>query len=409
MEKLQSRELMAADFATEIQPAVDISAEEQLMIELINRARSNPSAEAARYQIDLNQGLTGRDLIESSPKQPLAPVAALQVASARHATDMLMRDYFDHVAKDPAPQGKSPTDRAFSAGYDRGVGENLALWPLNGMSPEASVLGSHQLLFRSPGHRSNILGASYSQLGVGIEIGEYSGDFFRGSAHESMMTTEKFGLSNMSRPSITGVVYDDSRVSNDFYDMGEGVGGVTLTAVKSTGERYSTTTGVSGGYSLQVPAGEYEVYGSHGELGTRLMGLVNIQQQNVKFDVQKDQFSQAFQVDTNQDGELGPIDALLIINYLNREAGQMMNHMYPAHLDVNGDGRIEAQDALIVINDLNRRHIEQSKPANHEVEAQGEAEGTASGRDELMSTFVWNDIAKMTEDSLLICRVCEAV
>ena len=31
--------------------------EEQLVIELINRARANPAAEAARLGIDLNEGL----------------------------------------------------------------------------------------------------------------------------------------------------------------------------------------------------------------------------------------------------------------------------------------------------------------------------------------------------------------
>ena len=48
------------------------SAYEQYMLELINRARSNPNAEAGLYSLtDLNQGLSP-GTITSDPKQPLA-------------------------------------------------------------------------------------------------------------------------------------------------------------------------------------------------------------------------------------------------------------------------------------------------------------------------------------------------
>ena len=47
------------------------SAQEQLMLELINRARMNPAAEAARQGIDLNQGLAP-GTISAAPKQVLA-------------------------------------------------------------------------------------------------------------------------------------------------------------------------------------------------------------------------------------------------------------------------------------------------------------------------------------------------
>src|SRR5262245_55336620 len=44
---------------------------EQLMLEVINRARANPTAEAARYSIDLNEGLAP-GTISAAPKRPLA-------------------------------------------------------------------------------------------------------------------------------------------------------------------------------------------------------------------------------------------------------------------------------------------------------------------------------------------------
>ena len=46
---------------------------EQYMLELINRARANPAAEATRYGIGLNDDVLPADTISTSPKQPLAP------------------------------------------------------------------------------------------------------------------------------------------------------------------------------------------------------------------------------------------------------------------------------------------------------------------------------------------------
>ena len=49
----------------------DATAREQLILEMINRARMDPEGEAARYGISLNQGLTA-GTISSAPKQVLA-------------------------------------------------------------------------------------------------------------------------------------------------------------------------------------------------------------------------------------------------------------------------------------------------------------------------------------------------
>ncbi len=45
--------------------------QEQLMLELINRARMNPAGEAARYGIALNEGLPSNP-ISTAPKEVLA-------------------------------------------------------------------------------------------------------------------------------------------------------------------------------------------------------------------------------------------------------------------------------------------------------------------------------------------------
>ena len=63
-------------------------------------------------------------------------------------------------------------------------------------------------------------------------------------------------------------------------------------------------------------------------------------------------------LDVNDDGEISPIDALLVINFLNANPGDGMLPepiAPPPFLDVNNDGLGTALDALLVINELNRR------------------------------------------------------
>jgi VCBS repeat-containing protein len=59
--------------------------------------------------------------------------------------------------------------------------------------------------------------------------------------------------------------------------------------------------------------------------------------------------------DVNADGVISPMDALILINYLNANgAGSLPAGMpKPPYLDVNGDGAASAADVIIVINTLN--------------------------------------------------------
>ena len=397
-ETLQPRELMAIDFVTSVQPAIDISAEEQLMIELVNRARANPGAEAARYGIDLNAGLSGDNRVNSSSKAPLAPNAALQIASALHSTDMLIRDYFAHDGKDPAPNGKTPSNRAASAGYNGGAGENLSLWPTNGRDQETNVLGSHQSLFESPGHRSNMLTESYKDIGVGIETGDYSGDLFQGHTHLTMLTTEKFGLGDPTRKAITGVVFNDTTVDNDFYNLGEGVSGMEIIAIKSTGQRFSTVTGISGGYALQVPVGSYQVYASNGAKPQQFLGSVELSTANVKLDMMTDRVPATQQLDANRDGVVSPLDALMVINFLNQYPAEVHPPIYPTWLDVNQNGFVESTDVLMVINELNRKGPNTAEGPSAEAEAKVETISTPPMESSAYSAWASYDASRFSSE-----------
>lgn len=88
---------------------------------------------------------------------PLKANVELDAAAEGHSEDMANQDYFSHTGKD----GSQPWDRAKEVGYEaNSMGENIAA---GYSTPEAVVEGWKN----SPGHRANMLNASYTELGVG--------------------------------------------------------------------------------------------------------------------------------------------------------------------------------------------------------------------------------------------------
>jgi len=205
------------------------------MLELINAARANPAAEAARLGIGLNDGLSPGTL-SNFTRQPLASHPALLSSARLHGAWMDASDTFSHSGSG----GSDPGQRMEAAGYlftgDSTWAENLSL---NG---EAAT--SHDALFKSPGHRVSMLNDLLEEVGVGHVFGDYEGQ-------ERLFTTVDFGRSaSTPGPIVTGVVYFD--IDNDGrYDAGEGIGGVQ---VGSPGTTWTAVTGTAGGYALPVPA-----------------------------------------------------------------------------------------------------------------------------------------------------------
>jgi len=161
---------------------------------------------------------------------------------------MISTDTFSHTGAN----GSTPTDRMIAAGYRLtgawATGENLA-WASTrapeGTRDEVELL--HLNLMNSPGHRANILAPDFREVGIGFELGEFQG--FQGA-----FATQNFARTG-SAYFITGVAFDD--LDGDVrYDPGEGLGGLTVTAV-SGGTTYAATTYASGGYDLAVAPGTY--------------------------------------------------------------------------------------------------------------------------------------------------------
>lgn len=100
--------------------------------------------------------------------RPLKLNKRLSRAARRHAGDMARRNYFGHDSLG----GGTFVDRIRRTGYLRGahrwwVGENLA-WGTHGQSAPRAVT---QMWMDSPGHRANILSASFSEVGIGLAYG----------------------------------------------------------------------------------------------------------------------------------------------------------------------------------------------------------------------------------------------
>ena len=255
------------------------SAYEQYMLELINRARSNPNAEAALYSLtDLNQGLSP-GTITSDPKQPLAFNLFLIDSAREHSQWMGDTNTFSHTGEG----GSNAGQRMSAAGYNFtgswGWGENIALQSTKG-TPNVSqfIAEEHEDLFQSDGHRKNILKDSFREIGIGVIKDTFNN-------YNAVITTQNFADSGSS-VFLTGVAFDDLVIDDDFYTIGEGIGGISLKATRqSDNQIFTTNTMDAGGYQIALTTGNYDI--EFFQNGTKIGNThsVTINSQNVKLDL----------------------------------------------------------------------------------------------------------------------------
>ncbi|WP_304363775.1 CAP domain-containing protein [Jiella marina] len=250
------------------------TAAEQYLIELVNRARLDPQAEADRYLGgNLNADNDGQAFTAES-RQPLAGNAALNSAAAAHSAHMLAVDEFAH---DGIGDG-TPTSRMSDAGYPLtgswGTGENIAYYGTTGtVDLNAAIEIHHEGLFESIGHRRNILNDDFRELGVGQARGDFT-DSDTGTTYDASMLTKNFAYSG-SRYFLTGVVYNDTD-GDDFYSIGEAVSGQSVSVAGGS----SAASAAAGGYDIQITpsSGLTTVTSGSVEL------MIDIGSRNVKLD-----------------------------------------------------------------------------------------------------------------------------
>jgi hypothetical protein len=246
----------AAVYASPSEPTND----EQMLIELINRARHN----APKYAIDFGLSVP---LTDATPQPPLAVNTSL-VGSARfHANEMATYNYFDHQS---AVTGDWPNKMAHDNGYPL-----PGFWELDNNYIESIAAGTttpeHTLDILlvdegidPPGHRIHLLGmheffATHDEIGAGHAFNSVSTYRNYWAIHTA--------LDEDTRKFVTGVVYNDT-TPDHFYTAGEGLAAVTVEALTpgTTNVIGSTTTFASGGYSLKLANGPYDIRFSGGAL-----------------------------------------------------------------------------------------------------------------------------------------------
>ena len=259
---------------------------EQFVLELINRANFDPEAEALRHNAFLNGDVPAAHTISSTAKQPLAMNDVLLDAARAHSQDMIDGDYFDH----DSPAGKGPSERMIEAGYPLVHGAENISWtasnvPLSGKAGEVNQLYALQFIgAQFTGamfeliNRVNIFAEDFKESGTGV-VGGSGWTFAGGDNTEVLMLTQDFATRGQGRI-ITGVVYDDSILNNDFYTIGEGRQGVNVTVGKAT-----ATSGVAGGYALNVGSGACAVTFAGGDLATAMTVAVGGGTANIKLDI----------------------------------------------------------------------------------------------------------------------------
>lgn len=249
-----------------------LTAAEQYLLELINRARLDPAGEAARYGIDLNAGLAA-GTISTASKQVLAPNTLLESAAIGHSQWMLAADVFSHTGSG----GSSPSQRATAAGYHwTNIGENLSWRGSSGAIDLNSVINTHhQDLFLSVGHRQNMLNNVYQDVGIAQERGLFN---LSGRNYDSSMVTELFGKPATASAVLTGVFYNDTD-KNGFYSIGEGVAGAKI-AIGGN----SVFSAGAGGYAIAMTSGSFS--NVTGQVGTVSYEFnIGISSTNVKVDI----------------------------------------------------------------------------------------------------------------------------
>lgn len=132
-----------APAATSIPPVAALTADEQLMVDMINQER-------------LAAGLN-----------PVVADLRLTAVGRTKALDMKDNNYFSHTS----PTYGSPWAMMQMAGITvRWAGENI--------SGNKSVAASMAALMQSPGHRANILDPRFTHVGVGIAYGTAYGNLY---------------------------------------------------------------------------------------------------------------------------------------------------------------------------------------------------------------------------------------
>lgn len=254
------------------------SANEQLTIYELNRARANPQRYAQEHGL-------GNLLATIAPAQPLA-VNNLLVQSAQFkSAEMAQGNYVGHQS---AATGKWPNDIVRETGYPLNAGFHAS------MNECESIAGGHGNLLialrdlihdegiNPPYHQEHLLSAGPSfawwdlhrEIGVGYAY-NVDADYRRYYAiHTAFRVT--------SKPFLTGVAFNDAN-GNQRMDPGEAIAGATVSATNGT-SNLQVTTNAGGGWAIEVDAGNWTVNCTGGAFAGSSSAAVTVASNNIEID-----------------------------------------------------------------------------------------------------------------------------
>lgn len=348
-------------------------AESQLFLYLLNEARHDPVA----YQRTENLTI---DMSAIVPRQPLAWNHSLAASAHFHSNEMATFNYFSHTSE---VTGIQPNQNARENGYPLPTS-----WPDEANFIESIAAGTStardtlRLFINSEGHRNHLMGVG-DFFGANREGGV--GYAFNDSSRYRHYWTVHLARRQPAENFLTGFVYNDAN-SNARYDLNEGLANISITVGNQT-----VRTNAAGGWSILVePNTNHTVVVQGGPWNTPHRIQVSSQDLNRQIEIRSVSNSTVPRAridfgswqnmvvvqpqippevlerfDVNRDGAITSIDALLIINHLNR--GGLTPTNPQLRMDVNRDGVITAIDALLVINYLNRSGASNTSPASSRI------------------------------------------
>lgn len=300
-EQLESRVLLS----------FDPTAQEQQMLELINRMRTNPGPEldillnAHDAAVDRALGPRPDGFGVNIPNlrnqwvqlQAVPPVAwneSLYYAALAHSKTMVKYRQQSHQVDVPANSARfveaDLRGRASAQGYTDNsyIGENVYAYAESVFHAHAAFSidwgNTPSGIQVPPGHRDTLMDTDpnvpihYREVGIGIFSAPAGNDGFG-----PLVVTQDFGA-----PVDAGNGYLLGTISNDIngngaYDPGEGVGGIHV-HIAGTGGTFDTTSMTAGGWQVRVPAGTYTVSAMDGSTVLKSQSNVVVGSNNVMAD-----------------------------------------------------------------------------------------------------------------------------
>ncbi|MEM7146258.1 MAG: carboxypeptidase regulatory-like domain-containing protein [Verrucomicrobiota bacterium] len=252
--------------------------------------------------------------------QPLSFNEKLNTSAECHTQDMFQNRFQGHTSSSNPPNcngtqfnpHSSISNRMDEVGYNfQTVAENVFAYSesnlyghagfnidwgnsTNSGDPCYNSSFSGQGMQNPAGHRINIHSGRFKEIGIGVVNGT------NGSVGPQLVTQD-FGNTFENTTFVTGCVYEDAN-GNNFYDKGEGRGGIR---VDVTGSAYYAVSTSSGAYSVPLNGnGSYDVTFTAPGMATRTVSITVTNDNNVKID-HEPQYGQTYADWAAQHGLVG--------------------------------------------------------------------------------------------------------